>query len=344
MKRVAVLTGGGDCPGLNAVIRAIVRKLHNNGVETIGIIEGWRGIIEENTMPLTVGNTLDIIHIGGTMIGSSRTNPFKEPGKSIPKIKNTVEKLGIDCLIAIGGDDTLGAAARLYKEHDIPTVGVPKTIDNDLRGTEYTFGFDTAITRATEAFDWLRTTAMSHRRCLVVECMGRHAGWITAFVGIASGADYVLIPEVEADVDALCRTLKKNREYGKEYNMVAISEGAKISGREVTKAIEKDAFGNVRLGGIGEKLAGLIEEKTGIECRSVVLGHLQRGGAPSAYDRVLGTRYGIAAAQAALDGAFGRMVALRGDKIVEEDISEVLSGYKLLDMNIYSAAKEFFEK
>ena len=219
---------------------------------------------------------------------------------------------------------------------------MPKTIDNDLRGTEYTFGFDTAITRATEAFDWLRTTARSHRRCLVVECMGRHAGWITAFAGIAGGADYILIPEVEPDLEEMFATIKKNRADGREYNLVAVSEGAKIGGKEVTRTIEKDAFGNVRLGGVGEQLAEIIEESTGIECRSVVLGHLQRGGAPTAYDRVLGTRYGIAAAQAALDRAFGKMVALRGDRIVEEDIAEVLTGYKLLDMDIFAAAKEFY--
>ncbi len=341
MKKVAVLTGGGDAPGLNAVIRGIVRKLHNNGVETIGIIEGWRGIIEGNTQPLTIEDTLDTIHIGGTMIGSSRTNPFKEPEKSIPKIIDNVKKLGIDCLIAIGGDDTLGAAAKLYQQEKIPTVGVPKTIDNDLRGTEYTFGFDTAISRATEAFDWLRTTAKSHRRCLVVECMGRHAGWITAFSGIAGGADYILIPEKEPDIEELCAVLKRNRERGKKYNLVAVSEGAKLAGEEVLQTAEKDEFGNVRLGGVGQTLAKIIEKKTGIECRHVVLGHLQRGGPPSAYDRVLGTRYGLAAAQAALDGKFGKMVALRGDTIVTADISEVQGGYKTLRPDILAVLEEF---
>jgi len=343
MKRTAILTGGGDCPGLNAVIRGAVRKLYNNNVEAVGILEGWRGLIEGLHRPLHVSETDDILHLGGTILGSSRTNPFKKPGESIPKIKANMKRLELDALIAIGGDDTLGAAAELYQKEGIPAVGVPKTIDNDLNGTDFCFGFYTAVERAVQCFDWLRDTARSHRRCLVVECMGRHAGWITAYAGMAAACDYILVPEKKVDIDDLCETLKRNRALGKLYNLVAVSESVKLREHYVLQTAEKDEFGNVRLGGVGEMLAAIIEQKTGIETRYVVLGHLQRGGAPTAFDRILGTRYGVAAAELILKGEFGKMVALRGNDIVATEIGKARSGYKMLDMNIFALAEEFFK-
>jgi 6-phosphofructokinase 1 len=343
MKRTAILTGGGDCPGLNAVIRGAVRRLYNNNVEAVGILEGWRGLIEGMHKPLHVSETDDILHLGGTILGSSRTNPFKKPHESIPKIKENMKRLDIDALIAIGGDDTLGAAAELYQKEGIPTVGVPKTIDNDLQGTDFCFGFYTAVERAMECIDWLRDTARSHRRCLVVECMGRHAGWIAAFAGMASACDYILVPEKKADIEDLCETLKRNRALGKLYNLVTVSESVKLGDQYVLQTSEKDEFGNVRLGGVGEMLAAIIEKKTGLETRHVVLGHLQRGGAPTAFDRILGTRYGMAAADLILKGEFGKMVALRGNDIITTEIDSARSGYKLLDMEIFALAEEFFK-
>ncbi|RKY23809.1 MAG: 6-phosphofructokinase [Planctomycetota bacterium] len=343
MKRVAILTGGGDCPGLNAVIRCAVRKLYNNDVETVGVLEGWKGLIEGLHKPLHVSETDDILHIGGTILGSSRTNPFKKPEVSIPRIKENMKRLNIDALIAIGGDDTLGAAAELYEKEGIPTVGVPKTIDNDLHGTDFCFGFYTAVERAMECFDWLRDTARSHRRCVVVECMGRHAGWITAFAGMAAACDYILVPEKDADIDDLCETLKRNRALGKLYNLVAVSEAVKLGDEYVLQTAERDDFGNVRLGGVGQMLAKIIQEKTGIETRSVVLGHLQRGGSPTAYDRILGTRYGMAAAQLVINKDFGKMVALKGNDIVAIEIGHARSGYKMLDMDLFALAEEFFK-
>ncbi len=343
MKRTAILTGGGDCPGLNAVIRGAVRKLYNNNVETIGILEGWKGLIEGMHRPLHVSETDDILHIGGTILGSSRTNPYKKPAQSIPKIKENMKRLNIDALIAVGGDDTLGAAAELYQKEGIPTVGVPKTIDNDLHGTDFCFGFYTAVQRAMQCFDWLRDTARSHRRCVVVECMGRHTGWITAFAGMAAACDYILVPEREADIEDLCETLKRNRALGKLYNLVAVSEAAKLGDEHVLQTAERDEFGNVRLGGIGKTLAKIIEKNTGIETRHVVLGHLQRGGPPTAFDRILGTRYGMAAADLVLRGDYGKIVALKGNDIVAIDIAEVRSGYRMLDMNLFALAEEFFK-
>lgn len=343
MKRTAILTGGGDCPGLNAVIRGAVRKLYNNNIETVGIMEGWRGLIEGLHRPLHVSETDDILHMGGTILGSSRTNPFKKAHESIPKIKENIKRLAIDALIAIGGDDTLGAAAELWSKEGIPTVGVPKTIDNDLQGTDYCFGFYTAIERAMECIDWLRDTARSHRRCLVVECMGRHAGWITAFAGMAGACDYILVPEKKADIEDLCETLKRNRALGKLYNLVAVAEAVKLGEEYVLQTTERDEFGNVRLGGVGEVLAKVIEKKTGIETRHVVLGHLQRGGSPTAFDRILGTRYGMAAAELIIKGDFGKMVALRGNDIIATEIGAARSGHKLLDMKLFALAEEFFK-
>jgi len=324
MSTIGILTGGGDCPGLNAVIRGIVMRAGVSGYDCIGFLEGWRGIIEGLTTPLGEDQVRDIIHLGGTILGSSRTNPYKAEGDRtmVDKVLANFEKFHLDALIAIGGDDTLGVAARLFGEENLNVVGVPKTIDNDLSCTDVTFGFDTAVNIAMEAIDRLRTTAESHRRCLVVEAMGRHAGWIAAYAGIAAGADAILVPEKPVDIDELCKILKRNRQRGKLYNIVVASEGATLKeGSFVTKDAEKDAFGHVKLGGIAKTLAAIIEEKTGYETRDVILGHVQRGGAPTTSDRILGTRFGIAAADLVAKGDFGRMVALRGMDIRDDSLA-----------------------
>ena len=341
--KAAILTGGGDCPGLNAVIRAVVRTIHNAGGESIGLLEGWRGDIEGIHQPLHAHETDEIIARGGTILGSSRTNPYKNP-QDVEKVVQTLERLGIDALIAIGGDDTLGVASRLYSDRKVPVIGIPKTIDNDLGCTDFTFGFDTSINIVMEAVDRLRTTAESHRRVMVIETMGRHAGWIACFAGIATAADFILIPEVEVDFDEMCRVLSTRRTQGKTYGLVITSEGAKLPDEGmVTQDTEVDDFGHVKLGGIGDVVAELIERRTGIETRVVTLGHLQRGGAPSAYDRVLGTRLGVHAARLALNSRFGRMVALRGMGIVDEPLSEAVGTQRTLDLEFMREAAEFFK-
>lgn len=340
--KVALLTGGGDCPGLNAVIRAVVRTIYNGGGESIGLLEGWRGAIEGNAIPLIPLETDEIIAKGGTILGSSRTNPYKKE-ESVAKLVASFQRLGLDALVAIGGDDTLGVAKRLYEEQGIPVVGVPKTIDNDLSCTDFTFGFDTSINIVMEAVDKLRTTAESHRRVMVIETMGRHAGWIACFSGIATAADFTLIPEMEVDVDRMCEVLKQRREAGKKYGLIIVSEGAKLPQEGlVTQDAEVDDFGHVKLGGIGQTIADIIERRTGIETRVVTLGHLQRGGPPSAYDRVLGTRLGIHAARLVLQKQFGRMVALRGMQIVNVPLSEAVGTLRTLDLDFMVEAGEFF--
>ncbi len=338
--RAAILTGGGDCPGLNAVIRAVVRTIHNAGGETLGLQEGLRGAVEGNYEVLDPMKTDEILPRGGTILGSSRTNPYKDPAL-VGKVIETVDKLGIDALIAIGGDDTLGVASRLYEDHKLPTIGCPKTIDNDLSSTDFTFGFDTCLNTVMDAVDRLRTTAESHRRIMVVECMGRHAGWITCFAGIAVAADAILVPEIEADLDEICTRLKRRKSEGKHYGIVMVSEGAKIKGKVVTQSGEKDDFGHVQLGGIGKHVADVIESQTGIETREVTLGHLQRGGSPSAYDRVLGTRLGIHAGRLALSGDFGKMVALRGLQIVAVPLTEAVGQMRTLYPEFMEEAEEF---
>ena len=341
--KAAVLTGGGDCPGLNAVIRAVVRTIHNAGGETIGLLEGWRGAIEGNFVELNAMETDEILPRGGTILGSSRTNPFKNPDDPTPvqKIADTYKKLGLDALIAIGGDDTLGVASKLFDE-GLGTIGVPKTIDNDLSSTDFTFGFDTCLNTVMDAVDKLRTTAESHRRVMVVECMGRHAGWITCFAGIACAADAILVPEEEVDLDSICERLKRRREAGKPYGIIMVSEGARLKGGEVvTKEAKLDQFGHVMLGGIGAHVAKTIEKKTGIETRDVTLGHLQRGGSPSAYDRVLATRLGIHAARLALKGEFGKMVALDGLHIVAVPLAEAVGEMRTLYPEFLDEASEF---
>lgn len=340
--KVAVLTGGGDCPGLNPVIRGLVQTIHNAGGSTIGLLEGWRGAIEGNHIELTPENTADILWEGGTMLGSSRTNPYKSEGEP-QKIQETLKKLGVDALCAIGGDDTLGVLTKLYDDFKIPGVGCPKTIDNDLSATDYTFGFDTCINIVMEAADRLRTTAKSHRRVIVVECMGRNAGWITAFGGVASGADAILIPEEEADLDQVCETLKRRRAEGKLYGLVFVSEGAKLGEKFTLKTGEVDEFGHVRLGGIGDTVAKYIEEQCGIQTRSAELGHLQRGGTPTAFDRVLGTRLGIHAAKQIIEKNFGKMVALRGLDVVAVPLAEATGVNRTLPTSFMDEFREFLK-
>jgi phosphofructokinase-like protein len=341
--KIGALTGGGDCPGLNAVIRAVVRTNANRGGTTVGFLEGWRGLVENNSVDLTAEGTDDIISRGGTILGSSRTNPFKDED-SIEKVIQNIQTTELDALIAIGGDDTLGVAHRLNAEHGINTIGIPKTIDNDLSSTDVTFGFDTSINVVMEAVDRLRTTAESHRRVMVIETMGRHAGWITCFSGVSTAADYFLIPEEKPDLDYMCQLLKRRRQNGKMYGIVIVSEGVELPSADgfVTQDAELDEFGHVKLGGVGEIIAELIERRTGIETRVVTLGHLQRGGAPSANDRVLGTRLGVHAARLAHEGRFGQMVSLRGTQITSVDLGEAVGEMRTLEPEFMDEAREFF--
>ena len=341
--KVGLLTGGGDCPGLNAVIRAVVQKVHNAGGSCVGLLEGWRGLVKNMSRPLNVAETDEIIARGGTILGSSRTNPFKNADADIPLVKETFAALGLDALVAIGGDDTLGVANRLFLEFGLPIVGVPKTIDNDLMVTDFTFGFDTAINIVTEAVDRLRTTTESHRRVQVVETMGRRAGWIACFSGIAVAADYIMVPEVPVDIHRCVDVLKRRRDRGKNYGIVVVSEGAKLPNRgEFATAGKVDDFGHVQLGGVGNEVARLIEDLTGYETRCVVLGHLQRGGSPSAYDRVLATRLGLAAGELVVNGHFGTMVALSGTKIISTTLSAGVASNRTLELGYYREAEAFF--
>jgi ATP-dependent phosphofructokinase / diphosphate-dependent phosphofructokinase len=341
--RVGMLTGGGDCPGLNAVIRAIVQRITDEGGSCVGILEGWRGLVRDMTVPLDVRETDGIIARGGTILGASRTNPYKNPATDVPAVCACVQALGLDALVAIGGDDTLGVAFRLHKDFDLPIVGIPKTIDNDLNVTDFTFGFDTAVNIVTEAVDRLRTTAESHRRVMVVETMGRNSGWIACYAGIAVAADYILVPEVPIDLPHLVHVLEHRREGGKLYGLVVVAEGAEFPehGIVVSDAAH-DPSGNARLGGIAHLLAHRLESLTGFETRAVILGHLQRGGAPSAYDRVLATRLGLAASHLVITRRFGSLVALRGTEIVEKPLDERVGDTRTLDLRLYDEAAAFF--
>ena len=338
--KIGVLTGGGDCPGLNPVIRAVVRTAAAEGDETIGIQWGWRGLVENITTPLNAKTVSGILPRGGTILGSSRTNPYKDPG-NLAKLKANWTQLSLDALIAIGGEDTLGVATKLSKE-GYKVVGVPKTIDNDLSGTDYTFGFDTAVNIAMDAIDRLHTTAESHRRIMVCEVMGRHAGWIALHAGIAGGADIILIPEVPIKMSEVLEVIRKRNERGKDFSIIVVAEGAKFDGSEVLLEKNLDEFGHVRLGGIGEILAHKIEEATKSEARVTVLGHIQRGGSASAFDRVLGTRFGEKAVRLVHQGLFGHMVALRGNEIVPIKIEDATSKLKTVDPAFYNMAKTFF--
>ncbi len=345
--RVGVLTGGGDCPGLNAVIRAIVRTgAAEYGYDFTGFRDGWRGPLEGDTMVLDVQAVRGILPRGGTILGSSRTNPLGESAASggrsgLDRVKSNLASLGVDALVAIGGEDTLGVAGRLYEE-GVNVVGVPKTIDNDLSATDYTFGFDTAVNIAMEAIDRLHTTAESHHRALIVEVMGRSAGWIALHAGMAGGANVILIPEQPFDIEQVCAWVQ-HRFQTQYAPIVVVAEGAHPKdGTDTLIAQERDSFGHVRYGGVGQMLASEIEKRTGKEARATVLGHVQRGGTPTAFDRVLATRFGAHAIRAVADGAYGQMVALRGTDIVRVPISAATSELKLVPPERYAEAELFF--
>jgi len=338
-----MLTGGGDCPGLNAVIRAVVRKGDGTyGDQVVGFRHGWRGVVEDETVELTLANTRGLLHRGGTILGTSRTNPFQAPDGSA-RVLDTLGRERIDALIAIGGEDTLGVGARLADESGVAVVGVPKTIDNDLAATDFTFGFHTAVQIATDAIDRLHTTAESHDRVMVVEVMGRHAGWIATYAGLAGGADIVLVPEVPFDIDDVCARIEHRHRHGASFSIVVVAEGARP--QEGTLALQDgdtDEFGHVRLGGISNVVRDEISRRTGYETRVTILGHVLRGGTPTAFDRVLATRFGVAAIDAVHDGAFGTMVALRGDAIERVPIADAVRALKTVDTGLLDVAEVFF--
>jgi phosphofructokinase-like protein len=340
--RVGLLTGGGDCPGLNAVIRAVVRKGEVHWGDTfVGFRDGWRGVVDGATMPLDVAACRGILPRGGTILGTSRTNPYRLDG-GVERALATLAAEGVDALVAIGGEDTLGVANRLGGE-GIAVVGVPKTIDNDLSATEVTFGFHTAVQIATEAIDRLHTTAESHDRVIVCEVMGRHAGWIATYAGIAGGAAEVLVPEEPFDIDVICRNLKARHAKGRFASIVVVAEGAvPVEGTLEVASAELDQFGHPRLGGIANILAPEIERRTGFETRVTILGHVQRGGTPTAFDRVLATRFGIAAIDAVHDGAFGQMVALSADRIVRVPLASAVSELKTVDPGLLHGVAGWF--
>jgi 6-phosphofructokinase 1 len=343
-KTIGILTGGGDCPGLNAVIRAVTRRTLADGCDVRGILHGWRGLIDGTFEPLDESSISGILPRGGTILKTSRTNPFKVEG-AVEKVLRNLH--GFDGVVAIGGEDTLGVAARLHAEHQVPVVGVPKTIDNDLSATDYTFGFDTAVSIVTAAIDRLHTTAESHDRVMVVEVMGRHAGWIAVHSGIAGGADVVLIAEHPMTVEWCCDLISRRHARGKDFSIVVVAEGYPMtfeSGAEDASVItqELDQFGHIRLGGIGERLGREIEQRTGFETRVTTLGHVQRGGSPTAYDRVLATRFGLLAADLVLNGGFGQMAALRGNDIVPVPLADAVSELKTVPQPLYELASTLF--
>ncbi len=369
MKNVGILTGGGDAPGLNAVIRAVVIRLarQSKDYNVVGFIDGWAGLRDKNTRPLTKENVDQILHEGGTVLGTSRTNLYK-PGKEadLKKAIETYSQLNIDALVAIGGDDTLEIAHYLNRDYKLNIVGVPKTIDNDVEGTDFTFGFWSSVEQATKAIDDLRVTTMSHHRVMVIECMGRHAGWITAYTGLASEADYIAVPERPVHIDMIANEVKNCRAHGKQYSLVVVAEGASIEGIDLkprlkkdekgewvmSKTIERDTFNNpiLRPGEVCEAVADAIEKMTGLESRAIALGHLQRGGSPCAYDRVLGTRYGVKAAEAVIAGQFGHMVVLNGLEVLTvpmfgkvRESQNVKKVYKLLPKSFLDLAEVFYE-
>src|SRR3989440_1632672 len=339
--RIGILTGGGDCPGLNAVIRAVVRKgIFHHRDEFIGFLEGWRGVMEDQSVKLTLDSIAGILPRGGTILRTSRTNPAKREG-GLQRCADNLKKHGCDALIAIGGDDTLSVAKKLF-DKGLRVVGVPKTIDNDLAGTDFTFGFDTAVDVATEAIDRVHTTAEAHNRVIVVEVMGRDSGWIATYSGIAGGADVILIPERPFDLNEVAETIAQRHARGRYFSVVVIAEGARLAAgideQIVAEKGKKDEFGHVRLGGIGTIVAQELEKRTGFETRAVVLGHIQRGGSPTAFDRMLATRYGIGAIDAVHRGDFGKMVALRGTDIVTIPLKEALSRTRIVGQDLIDVA------
>ena len=337
--RIGVLSGGGDCPGLNAVIRAVARRSWAHSHEVVGVREGWRGMVEQLFEPLGRSQISGILPRGGTIVGTSRTNPYKVDG-GVDAVRAAFEH--VDALVAIGGEDTLGVASRLHEEFDAPVVGVPKTIDNDLSGTDYTFGFDTAVAICTEAIDRLHTTAESHNRVMVVEVMGRHTGWIAVHSGIAGGADVILIPERPVDFDEVCVEIASRHATGKNFSIVVVSEGCELPGAEDKG--EVDQFGHRLLAkrGVGERLGEEIESRTGYETRVTVLGHIQRGGSPTARDRILATRFGLKAADLVAEGDYGKMAALRGDAVVAVPLAEATAELKTVPLEWYDVARTFF--
>jgi 6-phosphofructokinase 1 len=344
--RIGLLTGGGDCPGLNAVIRAVTRRSLDRGHEVIGVRGGWSGLVEGVLEPLGYREISGILPRGGTIIGTTRTNPYRLEG-GVERVLDHLERERLDALVAIGGEDTLGVAARLHAEHDVAVVGVPKTIDNDLSATDYTFGFDTAMTIATEAIDRLHTTAESHNRVMVVEVMGRHTGWIAVHAGIAGGADVILIPEQRLTVEACCDELRRRHGRGKDFSIVVVSEGYELTfasgvSTAVTQDVPLDQFGHVRLGGVGDALAREIEARTGYETRVTALGHVQRGGSPTPRDRVLATRFGLKAADLVQEGRYGTMAALHGDEIVAVPLADAVAKLKTVPADWYEVARAFF--
>ncbi len=340
--KVGILSGGGDAPGINAVIRAVVRKgIRNYGYEIVGIGDGWRGLIEGKLVPLDLQAISGMLPRGGSILGTSRTNPFKNEGGAQKILKNVKEN-GLDAVVVIGGEDTLGVAYKLY-EMGLPCVAVPKTIDNDLAGTDYTFGFNTAVHIATEALDRLHTTAEAHHRVIILEVMGRYTGWIALEAGIAGGADVILIPEKPFDIDEVCGYIKQRQNRGRTFSLIVVAEGAKSKGgEEIVYSSGVDEFGHPRLGGVGYYLGKEIEKCLDLETRVVVLGHLQRGGSPTAFDRVLATRYGIAAIDLVHKSQFGRMVALQGNRIVSVSLKDIIAKRKTVDLGLYETAKVFF--
>ena len=340
MERIGILTGGGDCPGLNAVIRAIVRSASGENCQVIGFRNGWRGMLDDDFIVLDNQAVSGILPKGGTILGTSRTNPCKDQ-QSLEKVKSTFNKHSLNALIAIGGEDTLGAASKLFDE-GLKVVGVPKTIDNDLNATDYTFGYDTALNIATECIDRLHSTAESHNRVIVVEIMGRHAGWIALEAGIAGGADVILIPEVPVDIEEVCGMIRRRHKRGRTFSIVAIAEGAKLANHDVVLGEKKDQFGHVRLGGIGQTVADMIESRTGFETRVTVLGHIQRGGTPTAFDRVLGTRFGLKAVELVRAGKFGTMASLQGRNVVDVPLKAAVGELKLVPKEYYDQTKVFF--
>ncbi|MBI5309443.1 MAG: 6-phosphofructokinase [Actinobacteria bacterium] len=343
--KVGILTAGGDCPGLNAVIRATSRKLLNEGHEPIGLLRGYHGLAERNYLPLTRREVAGTIHLGGTILSTSSYNPFREP-EGVEKVKAAVTEDGFDAIIALGGEHTMMITRRLHDEEGVPTIGVPKTIDNDVTGTDFTFGFNTAVQTAVFAIDRLHTTAQSHNRVMILEVMGRNTGWIALFAAIGGGADGVLIPEVDLTVEDLAESIKQRHAKGFNFSIIVVAEGAELafrSGekRQVLATEATDQYGYPRLGGIGAALGAELEKATGFETRVTVLGHVQRGGTPTAYDRVLATEYGIKAAELAMSGDHGRMAALRGTKVVSVPLSDV-TGIKTVDLHYLDIARTFF--
>ena len=338
--RIGLLNGGGDCPGLNAVTRAVVCDAIGRGSEVVGLLEGWRGVIQQRTRPLDREATRGILRQGGTILRTSRTNPFKS-ADSLAQLQASWKSLGLDALIAVGGEDTLGVAARLYREHDWPVVGVPKTIDNDLGATDYTFGFDTAVSIATEAIDRLHTTAESHNRVIVLEVMGRHAGWIAVHSGIAGGADFIAIPERTSSVEEIGKVVRGRAERGHAFSIIVVAEGADIGGLGTEASGRADEFGHAVLGGIGQQLATALEKSTGFETRVTVLGHVQRGGTPTAYDRFLATRYGVRASELVHARSFGRMAALAGTQIIDVPLADAVAKAKTVPLELWNLATVF---